>query len=213
MIPRVVDLSHHNTGTLPGGDPDFEAMRTAGIWGVILKATQGIAYRDPLYQRRRIKAENCGLLVGAYHFNTGDAVKSQVEHFLNYAKPGLNTCLVLDYEDNRLSNMGIHQAVEFLHELERKIGRRAAIYSGNRLKEGIGKLTADERYYLCRHRLWLAQYGPKAVLPIGFEKYWLWQFTGDGIGPEPHSIPGIRDHGVDLNTFDGSREDLEATWI
>jgi hypothetical protein len=20
---------------------------------------------------------------------------------------------------------------------------------------------------------------------------WLWQFTGDGIGPKPHSIPGI----------------------
>jgi hypothetical protein len=31
----------------------------------------------------------------------------------------------------------------------------------------------------------------------------LWQFTGNGIGPKPQSIPGIIDTGMDINHFDG----------
>lgn len=206
MTPRVVDISHHNVVT------DFAAAAAAGIWGVIHKASQGRAYRDPDYAARRKKAIEAGLLWGAYHFNTGDAVPLQVDNFLTAAQPDANTLLVLDYEDNHASNMSIRHAVDFLHEIERRTGRKAAIYSGNRLKENIGALSAADRAYLTSHRLWLCQYGPRAVLPSGFSAYWLWQFTGDGIGPSPHSIPGIKSDGIDLNTFAGTREQLAATW-
>lgn len=209
QIPRVVDISHHNTVK------DLGATAKAGIWGVIHKASQGRAYADPDYAARRTMAAAAGLLWGAYHFNTGDPVPAQVENFLNHAKPDDKTLLVLDYEDNRPSNMTIAQAVEFLRLIEQGAGRRAAIYSGNRLKETIGLLNKADQAYVVSHRLWLCQYGQKPRCPSGFTSFWLWQYTGDGVGPEPHNVPGIAagNGGIDLNVFRGSREQLVSSWV
>lgn len=206
MTPRVADISHHNTVK------DLKASAAAGLWGIIHKASQGRAYRDPTYAVRRAMAQEAGLLWGAYHFNTGDSVKDQVDNFLAAAAPHHDTLLVLDYEDNRLSNMSMAQAVEFLRRVEDIMGRKAAIYSGNRLKETLSLVSDVDRAYVRSHRLWLCQYGPRAVVPTGFDKWWLWQYTGDGIGMEPHSIAGIADRGLDLNAYDGTQEQLKKEW-
>jgi GH25 family lysozyme M1 (1,4-beta-N-acetylmuramidase) len=208
MQPRVVDISHHNTVK------DLGAAVSAGIWGVIHKASQGRAYADPDYSARREIAAKAGMLWGAYHFNTGDPVKAQVDWFLSKAQPDDNTLLVLDFEDYRPSNMNIEQVVDFLHQIEAKVGRKAALYSGNRIKETIGALGQADRDYVTSHRLWLCQYGPTARLPIGFSEWWLWQYTGDGIGPQPHNVPGIiaGNGGIDLNTYPGTLEQLTAEW-
>lgn len=206
MEARVVDLSHHNTViSLP-------LVMTAGIWGIIHKVTQGISYVDPLYASRRKAAVAAKLLWGAYHFNSGDPVASQVKYFIDHAQPDEATLMVLDYEDYRQSNMNIHQAVEFLHLLEQQVGRKGALYSGNRIKETIGALNAEDKSYLCSHRLWLCEYGPKAVLPSGWAEWWLWQFTGDGIGPTPHGVPGIQGNQLDINTFMGTQAELTSSW-
>jgi GH25 family lysozyme M1 (1,4-beta-N-acetylmuramidase)/peptidoglycan hydrolase-like protein with peptidoglycan-binding domain len=207
FVPRVVDISHHNKVT------DLHATATSGVWGVIHKASQGQSYRDPDYAARRKLAAAAGLLWGAYHFNDGTDVAGQVSNFLAAAQPDENTLLVLDYEDNAKSNMTIQHAVAFLRLVEQRTGRKAAIYSGNRLKETIGQLNPDDLEYLSSHRLWLCQYGPKAKLPVGFSSYWLWQFTGDGIGPVPHAVPGIAGSGIDLNRFDGDRGALASSWV
>ena len=208
MVPRVIDISHHNVVK------DLKATAAAGVWGVIHKASQGRAYRDPDYAGRRVLAKAAGMLWGAYHFNSGDDVPLQVDNFLTAAKPDDDTLLVLDYEDNRPSNMSIQQAVRLLHLVEEKVGRKAAIYSGNRLKETIGSLSPSDRAYVISHRLWLCQYGPKAVMPSGFQKYWLWQYTGDGVGLQPHNVPGViaGNGGIDLNVFDGTRDQLASVW-
>ncbi|HYM31814.1 MAG TPA: glycoside hydrolase family 25 protein [Candidatus Cybelea sp.] len=208
IVPRVVDLSHHNVVK------DFGAAAGFGLWGVIHKATQGKAYADPDYAGRRETATAAGLMWGAYHFATGDDIAVQVDWFLAHAKPDDTTLLALDYEDNRLSQMSVHQVVAFLRLIEAKVGRKAAVYSGNRIKENIGLLGADDRAYLATHRLWLCQYGPAPHLPAGFETCWLWQYTGDGTGPKPHTVPGIiaGNGGLDLNSFQGTREDLAASW-
>lgn len=208
MQPRVVDISHHNNVQ------DLTATAAAGIWGVIHKASQGRNYRDPDYAARRIKAREAGLLWGAYHFNDGSDVAGQVDWFLKCAAPDASTLLVLDFEDNPKSNMNVQQAVQFLRLLEQKTGRKGAIYSGNRLKETIGQLSAADSGYLGQHRLWLCQYGPRAVMPAGFSHYWLWQYTGDGSGLPPHNVPGIvaGNRGLDLNVYDGDRGGLVREW-
>lgn len=208
QTPRVVDISHHNIVK------DFALVAAAGIWGVIHKASQGRAYGDPDYAMRRKAAVNAGLLWGAYHFNTGDAVDLQIDNFMRAAQPDDRTLMVLDFEDNRPSNMTAQQAVEFLHVLEARLGRRGAIYSGNRLKESIAGLGPQDRAYLTSHRLWLCQYGPTPHLPTGFDAWWLWQYTGDGIGPLPHNVPGIvaGNGGIDLNAYQGERDELVASW-
>ena len=183
--------------------------------GVIHKSSQGSTLADNAYARRRKDAVQAGLLWGAYHFNTGGDIGNQVNWFFQCAQPDANTLMVLDFEDNPRRNMTIQQAVAFLHAVEQKLGRKAAIYSGNRLKESVGALGPLDRAYLTSHRLWLCQYGPRAKLPKGWDKYWLWQYTGDGIGQQPHYVPGITvpgGRGIDLNIYNGTKEQLTAEW-
>lgn len=216
MTPRVADIYH---GDVVGGSgpalAGFQAAAAAGLWGVIHKASQGSAYKDSSYARRRSAALEAGLLWGAYHFNDGSSVKTQVDNFFDAAIPDDKTMMCLDYEDNPRSNMTIGMAVDFLRYAEDRLGRKLVIYSGNRLKENIGRLTASDQQYVTSHRLWLCQYGTHAVLPHGFKTYWLWQYTGDGVGQPPHSIAGITvpgGKGIDLNVFDGTRDELVASW-
>lgn len=216
FTPRVVDIYHGDN--VEGNDcvAGFQKAKDAGVWGIIHKASQGTNYKDTAYDRRRDAAEKVGLLWGAYHFNNGDDVADQVDQFMKAANPDKNTLMVLDFEDNPRSNMSIHEAVSFLKLLEDKIGHEAALYSGNRLKDNITKLSSDEFEYITSKRLWLCQYGPRAKLPKGFDKYWLWQYTGDGMGPLPHYVPGITvpgGKGIDLNVYDGTLEDLQKEWI
>lgn len=216
ITPRVIDISHHNIGPLKGGAIDFGAVAAAGIWGVICKASEGAGYGDPTYDARRAAIKAAGLLHGAYHFNTGEAVKAQVDRFFDEAEPDESTCMVLDFEKQNVvakGDMSVQQLVVFLHLIEARLGRKAKIYSGNRLRETIAKLGAEDRAYVTSHKLWYCQYNTVAnKLPAGFPHYWIWQFTGDGLGAPPHSIAGVKGAGIDLNTFDGTRDELAASW-
>lgn len=201
MSPDVLDLSHHNVVK------SLAKAKAAGIKAVIHKATQGISYVDPSYAGRRKAASENGLLWGAYHFADDQDVAKQVEHFLEVAQPDADTLLALDWEPNGNHTMTLSQAKEFLRMVHEKTGQKPVLYSGNLIKECLkGKADA----FLCGHRLWLAQYGPKAVMPPGWKSYFFWQYTGDGIGSEPHEIDGITTKGVDLNVFGGV--DLDAEW-
>lgn len=204
MKPFAVDISHHNV-VAPNG---FVLAKNAGLVGVIHKATQGLGYADPMYAKRRKAATDAGLLWGAYHFNTGDPVSVQVQHFLDVAQPDARTMMVLDYEDNRVSNMSVAQARDFLMRLDDALGRRCVIYGGNRIKEQLPKSDP----FFGAHRLWLCQYGAHAVLPKSWSKFFLWQFTGDGIGPLPHTVPGFNSNGLDINTYGGTAAELAAEW-
>ncbi len=216
VTARVIDISHHNVGPLKGGQIDFAAVAAAGIWGVICKASEGGGYGDPTYDARRVAIKAAGLLHGAYHFNTGEAVAAQVDRFFREAEPDDHTCMVIDYEKQNVAakgDMSIQQLVQMCHQVEMRLGRKAKIYSGNRLRETIGKLGPADFNYIISHKLWYCQYGPAAnKLPRGFGSYWLWQFTGDGLGQPPHSIKGVAGSGIDINTFAGSRDELITSW-
>lgn len=214
--PVVADIYHGDRvgGSGPAYD-GFVQAKEAGILGIIHKSSQGLNFADRAYSRRRKDAERAGLLWGAYHFNTGDTVKYQVDHFLVSAEPDEKTLLALDFEDNPRSNMTVQQAVEFLKIAEEKLGRKLVIYSGNRLKDSMRKLGKADQEYLAEHKLWLAQYGKRATVPSGFGRYFLWQYTGDGIGAFPHYVPGITvpgGRGIDLNIYAGTTEELETEW-
>ncbi len=206
--PRVLDLSHHNTVT------DLNATSQGGVWGVIHKATQGVGFRDSKYPARRAMANDAGLLWGAYHFGDNGDVLTQVSSFLAYAQPDSNTLLCLDYEDHPngpSKTMQPSQMVQFLRAVESRTGRKATLYSGNRIKETIASLSAADRAYVTSHKLWLCEYGPQPKLPKGYTRSFLWQFTDGHDGPEPHGFPGIQD-GADLSAYNGTRDQLTAEW-
>jgi lysozyme len=212
MRPLVVDLSHHNAVT------DWSRIVGAGICGVIHKATEGLLYVDPTYHPRRAQAQAAGLLWGAYHFATGSDPERQAEHFVATVEASggyEGVLLALDWEENPNAGgtMSLDQAKAFLAYVYDRTGQIPVLYSGNLIKEALSKAGyAQGNAFLSGHRLWLAQYGPKAALPAGFKSCFLWQYTGDGIGPEPHSVDGIDGTGLDLNVYSGPEEELKQEW-
>lgn len=220
--PRIVDLYHGDVlySDVHHTDPvaDFKAMGNAGVWGLIHKATQGIGVADPAYKLRVKNARLAGLLTGAYHFNTGDTVEGQVNHFFDVVEPDAQTLMCLDFEDNRASQMTLAEAAEFLIRADEKLGRPVWLYGGNRPKELLFGASQEVLDLFGKRSWWLAQYSTapsvltynKTALP--WANWTLWQFTGDGIGPPPHSLPGVITQGVDLNTFAGTQDQLKAVW-
>lgn len=204
VVPVVVDMYHGDAVT------SFKLAAAQGIKGIIHKASQGTTVTDPAYAQRRIAAKAAGLLWGAYHFATNEDPAAQVQHFLSCAQPDAQTLVALDYEPNGNNTMSLTQATKFLQAIEGSLGRKAVLYSGNLIKETLIGPSA----FFGSHRLWLAEYGPVAKLPAAWSKYWLWQFSGDGIGPGPHTVPGIPGAGgaLDINTYDSTAEQLALEW-
>lgn len=221
--PKIVDLYHLNANNAHGGDgADFHAAYAWGIRGVIHKATQ--TTQDPLYDTRRSRAISAGLLWGGYHFNTGESVTVQAHRFLNVVKPDRNTLCALDWEDeNGHRWMHLAQARQFMELVDaalEKVGQKpdsCVLYSGNVAKEEIIHADEETRAFFGAHRLWLCQYGPKPVMldsnhrQLPWQEPWLWQYTGDGVGPAPHNVPGIGSK-VDINHWDGTDDELKAQW-
>lgn len=199
MIDVVIDISHHN------GSVNFSTVRNSGIVGVIAKSTQGTGFRDPKFKDFHQKAQEAGLLCGAYHFGTGDNVERQVENFLLTTRHDVNgsTLLVLDLENNPSGKtMSLFQAEEFCAFVHQKTGKWPGLYSGNSIKE---YLASGQETPLANCWLWLAQYGPKAIIPKQWDHWTLWQYTEQGI------VPGISGN-VDRNRFMGTEEELRDWW-
>jgi len=199
--PKVVDLSHHNTPA------SFDDAYKVGIRGIIHKATQGLSYSDPTYYRRKDNALKAGMLWGAYHFADDTDPRKQWDNFYKFVKPDDKTIMALDYEPNGNHTMNLENARKFLIAAEEALGRKAVLYSGNLIKETLKKPDA----FFNAHPLWLAQYATQYELPVGWTKYWIRQFTGDGSGANPHEVAGLG-KGLDINTYAGSDDDLRRDW-
>lgn len=205
MINSVIDISHHNKIS------SFQKVQQAGILGVIHKATQGITYVDPTFAGNRKKAEQVGLLVGAYHFGVaGDAI-AQAEHFISVA--GEKTLLVLDFEANPQGHdMSLEEAEHFVHHIKQLSGRYPGIYSGHTIKEALAKsgITNPDQTELSRCWLWIAQYSKAPLLPKIWTQWTLWQYTDGAAGSEPYSVDGIGR--CDRDQFNGTEAELQAFW-
>jgi lysozyme len=201
----VVDLYHGDVVT------SFARAKSAGIRGIIHKASQGVGVTDPAYAARRQEATAAGLLWGAYHFATDEDAAAQAHHFLACAAPDAHTLLALDFETNGNHTMSLAQARAFLAVVDGVTARKCVLYSGNLIKEQLGDRKDS---FFAAHRLWLAEYGSTAKVPKAWSKYWLWQYSGDGIGPGPHAVMGIPGTGgaLDCNSYAGTPEQLAAEW-
>jgi lysozyme len=200
----VIDLSHYDPAS------DYGKVKAAGIVGVIYKATQGTGYQDPTYVAQRTAALKAGLKWGAYHFGDGSDVKEQVANFLGFAQVDPDSLFCLDYEPNSSSQMGLTQAKHFIEEAEQGLGRpgECVLYSGSQIKD---TLKSDPEGFWGSRRLWLAQYGSTPSWPSAWQSFWLWQYSGDGQGPLPHTVAGC-DPNIDCSSYDGSPDELVAEW-
>jgi lysozyme len=197
MDPKVIDVSHHNT------IKDWSAIKNAGIVGVIIKATEGNGWHDPMVNPHYEGAKEAGLLVGFYHFLRSGNQVAAADTFCRIVMDNTDDygpyLFAADHEDPKVS---IDHLAEFLERVEENTGKPPIIYSGHVLKEqGGGSATVHGDKY----KLWLAQYGSKAVLPDQWDSYWLWQYTDKG------TLPGVEGH-VDLNACSVDDALLRGTW-
>jgi GH25 family lysozyme M1 (1,4-beta-N-acetylmuramidase) len=201
--PKVVDIYHGDNVS------DFTKAYAAGYRGIIHKATEGSAMTDHAYGDRRKRAIDAGMLWGAYHFiRPGDPI-AQAKRFVDAADPTPNTLLALDHED---PNVTLLTARQFLEAIEVQTGRKAVLYSGFLIKEQLAnRHDMGAAAFLATHRLWLSHYSPNPKWPEIWTTPWLWQFTGDGQGPQPHDVPGLRTR-IDINSYDGADDELTHEW-
>jgi len=154
----VIDISHHN-----GKGLRFDKAKADGIVGVIQKATQGKTYVDATFKNNKKAILAAGLLFGAYHFGDGSDGTVQAKHFLDVVQPDDDTVIVLDFESNPAGpSMTLEQAHAFVTEIKIEVGRWPGFYSGHDIKEALGK-SVDPILKNCW--FWLAQYGPRPVVP------------------------------------------------
>jgi lysozyme len=199
--PVVVDLSHHNT--IP---ESLQPASDAGVLGLIHKATEGVTYTDPTCDNRLYLAREVGMLFGTYHFmrpgDPGEQVAfyyDTVQALQSEAGESSQWLWALDFE---VGGISVDEVVAFLQQLETVTQQSPVLYSGHSIKDTLAGVP-DLR--LTSYRLWLAQYGTEAVLPPGWDRYWLWQYSDQG------EVPGITPP-TDVNAYDGPVAELIAGW-
>ncbi len=88
----VVDVSHHN------GAIDWPAVAGAGIALAFIKATQGVGFVDPTFERNRNAAVAAGILAVPYHFLDTADPDEQAGHFLDVTDLAAAQPAMLDWE-------------------------------------------------------------------------------------------------------------------
>jgi len=125
---------------------------------------------------------------------------------LSVAQPD-ELLLALDHEDR---NVPLANAKKWLKRVFDKTGRMPVLYSGFLIKQQLGQ---GRDAFLAKHRLWLSHFSSRPKCPPNWAAPWIIQFTGDGVGPEPHKVPGIKiPGGIDLNHFGRTAADLKNEW-
>jgi lysozyme len=203
MLNAVIDISHHNGKSL-----NFNSAKADGIVGVLHKASQGATGRDPMYKTNRKKVHDAGLLWGAYHFATGSDGVQQAVNFLDAVGDTQDVLTVLDLEPNPTGpSMNLIEAHAFVTHVHDQTGRWPGLYSGHTIKELLGN---NKDSLLANCWLWLAQYGPTAVVQATWPTWTMWQYTDGAIGGDPKPVKGIGH--CDRSRYNGSEANLRKLW-
>lgn len=194
-MPNIIDVSHHQ------GKIDWVKVVNSSFKpeGVFIKVSEGIGYNDPNLKINSTGAKSAGLKIGYYHFaslndkNTLIDSKKEAQFFINSIKnlPKNDYPLVLDIEENKgkLSKSEVLIWINtFFYELAQNGYTDYILYSYSPfLNENL-----PINHKLGTVKLWIADYTEPLVLPKGWTKQWLWQYTQNG------KIQGISTP-VDLN--------------
>jgi hypothetical protein len=131
--------------------------------------------------------------------------------------------MCLDFEDLARNAMSGPHALEFLDRSNQKLGRATTLYGGNRIVEHVN--AQDPKWidmakvtplWLCQYKSFrtvadLAELNRYIHIPPPWTHYDLLQYAADGAGPQPHQVAGLED-GADLNAYDGTADQLAASW-
>lgn len=208
-----IDVSHYQE------EIDWPKVKACGVSFVLIKATEGSGFIDPMFEENFRGAVDAGIVPGTYHFFLPkfDPLQ-QASHYLANLKEivGNHPCLppCIDLETPGAPSKAVMNANvrSFMQELERVDGRPGLFYTSPGFWNTYlpvpvfnnYRLTLTDLDWAVRHPLWQAQYTtgwPTQVFP--WSGWTFWQYSSAG------KISGIRTR-VDLNYFNGSHADLAA---
>lgn len=205
MTPLVIDIYHGDSIDPNNG---FHAIKDSGIVGIVHKATQGLGGLDPTYKERRQRADSVELKWGAYHFGVRGDGKVQAENFIDRMDFRSADLIALDWESYK-RQMTFTQAEAFVETVHGITGRFPVLYTGYSF---IKDAKVDSSSAIAQCPLWLARYnGTLGEVPRPWKVWTLWQFSGDGEGPHPHTCPGVLNF-CDMNAYNGTADQLRQKW-
>lgn len=192
-----LDISAHN------GAVDFDSVAAAGVDFVYLKASEGVTFRDSTFVRNRRLADSAGLLVGAYHFFRFDCDgRRQAMNILAATDSAdLDLPVAIDIEEwGNTADVATDVIIGRLQTMEamlRGAGRRVMIYTN---KNGYARFVrpAFEGDPSASPDLWICSFTDP---PVAHANWRIWQHS------HASRIAGVRG-AVDLNTYNGSRDDF-----
>lgn len=197
-----IDVSHHQKRI------NWELVADEDVDGVtidfaFIKATQGVNFKDPLFQYNWKKAKENNIITGAYHFfSSGKSGKLQADNFIKTVKLSKGDLPpVIDVEEIPQSASSLMKEVKiFADALEKHYKAKPIIYT---------YAFFYQRYFsdiFDSYPLWVAHYREEHGTPRVDREWQFWQIS------ETATISGI-DRRVDFNIFNGNREALDALRI
>jgi GH25 family lysozyme M1 (1,4-beta-N-acetylmuramidase) len=148
----VIDISNHN------GSIDFNKVKAAGIDTIIMKATEGGSYIDPMLEENYKQALGKGFNIGFYHFlyELSDPKRQANWFWQNIKDKEFNVIPVLDAERNNNNKFNKETytkfCLDFLEEFKRLSGIDCILYTYTSFANSL----MDSR--LKPYKLWEANY-------------------------------------------------------
>jgi GH25 family lysozyme M1 (1,4-beta-N-acetylmuramidase) len=181
------------------GKPEFIRLQNE-IDFIIIKATEGVGYKDKEFYRNQNEARAVNLPLGYYHFarpDLGNSPTNEAEYFISViGKLEIGEILVLDYEVN--SYNGVSWCKKFLDHVTKITNTKPLIYLNQYQIQNMNWESVIQGNY----GLWVASYDNDQN-NVNFSTGWpvvaMKQYTNSGV------VQGIYSR-VDMNTFFGSRE-------
>lgn len=153
---------------------------------VIVKATEGLTFKDKLMPGfvQQIRAR--GLLLGYYHFaHPANSATAEADEFVNYAQPRDGEVMVLDFEPY---GQGVPVSrwpgwiLAFLDRVKARTGAECWLYINNdQGTQLVNAATPAQAQALRTWPLWKAAYGSSMGSTMGWPAVTAWQYNADGI--------------------------------
>lgn len=171
---KGIDISHHNKyqifptkgkATIDLSKHDF----------IIMKATEGITYKDPCMDKY-IEILPNDKLYGFYHYARPERNRAK-EEAQNFCKTigvyGKDAMLVLDWEQKALTQP-IEWAIDWLNIVEKEYGKKPLIYCSSWYTKKLKPVLENG------NGLWVAHYNNDKKPKIYTYPIWaMWQYTDD----------------------------------
>jgi len=196
-----IDVSHHQQKI------DWEKLDKQQVQFAFIKATEGGNHKDSLFQWNWREAIRNQIPVAAYHFFTFcKEGKEQARNYIHYVpRDSIDLPPVIDLEyggnckeENRRQDL-VNEISSYLSIIEDHYSRKAIIYTTNEFYRNYLQNEFPD------NPIWIRDILSTPDLPD--DRNWtFWQYTNRG------RIEGINTV-VDLNAFNGSREEFERLII